>query len=150
VACRNTLLGEGHRQKSAVARNERFSLALRGLVRQDRRCSAIDRFSEPVPPSVGALVFLGLAVFRRLPPKSRSDTVPQKTAVHKTFRNDQIWAVSLPDLREGYRCVRCVNPAHTAAPVGQRFGYARGPSTHHARIVPWCSVLSRASKHKFA
>jgi hypothetical protein len=45
-----------------VAQNERFSLASGRLIRQDRDCESIDPI-EPLPPSVGALVFLGLLLF---------------------------------------------------------------------------------------
>src|SRR3954471_22749778 len=52
--------------------------------------SEIDRFSEPLPPSVGALVFLGLPVFWLSPLKNSADTVPQKLPALKCFRMNRI------------------------------------------------------------
>src|SRR3954463_6145177 len=88
VACRSMQWGEGHRQNSAVARSGRFSLASGRQVRQDRCCSDIDRFSEPLPPSVGALVFLGF-----LSPGSTSKKITRyraaKTAGTQVFQDEQ-------------------------------------------------------------
>src|SRR3954454_18852683 len=81
--------------------------------------------TEPLPPSVGALVFLGLTVLRRSPPVKPSATVPQKTAAHKTFRNDQIRAVTLTDLRGGYQRTRSVNPARHAQPSRRLWRFSR-------------------------
>src|SRR5689334_9623748 len=68
--CRATC-GEGDRQSAPVARNERKPLDLGERFGQDQRCYAFDRLPEPLPPSVGALVFSGrgllLPVYHPIP-----------------------------------------------------------------------------------
>src|SRR3954454_13872497 len=84
VACRSMQLGEGHRQNSAVARNERFSLASGRQVRQDRNCKVLSILSSHCPPPWGLWCFWG-SYLPVAPPKNSADTVPQKLQANKTY-----------------------------------------------------------------
>src|SRR4051794_37166875 len=108
-------LGEGHRQNSAVARNERFSLASGRQVRQDQWWIVTDRSSEPLPPSVGALVFLGFLSSGSTSKKIHA--IPcRKNCRHSSVSGRTELAEARTDLWAGYQRTRSVNPARHAHP----------------------------------
>src|SRR4051794_40065559 len=81
-------LGEGHRQNSAVARNEHFSLASGRQVRQDRFANVRSVYRATAPLR-GGFGVSGVPLFWQHLQKNSVDTVPQKLPALKCFRTDK-------------------------------------------------------------
>src|SRR3954462_15283915 len=70
----------------------------------------IDRSTEPLPPSVGALVFLGFLSSGSTSKKNHA--IPcRKNCRHSSVSERTKLAEALTDLGEGYQRTRSVNPA---------------------------------------
>jgi hypothetical protein len=85
VACRGTQLGEGHRQNSAVARNERFSLASGRQVRQDRDCKLLSY--QAIAPLRGGFGVSGVSCFPAVTFQKFSRYRAAKTAGTQVFQD---------------------------------------------------------------
>ena len=116
MACRSTQLGEGHRQNSAVARNERFSLASGRQVRQDRCCSRSRSVFRATAPLRGGFGVSGVPLFWQSPSKKFTPIPCRKNCRHSSVSGLIKLAEALTDLREGYQRTRSVNPARHAHP----------------------------------